>query len=391
MRILYLFVFFLCLTSQTAVFARTWHVPTDAPTIQAGVDSASAGDDVLVAPGIYPEHDIVMKARIWLHTESGPGATMVDTEGLGRGFVCVGIDVETIIEGFTIANGFADGYENGGGLSSVESRLILRDCRIETCRANVGGGIYLEASNAQLERCQIRDCLAQAGGGIWAYPATLSLTECVLLENITYVGAGGIYARETDLAVDRSIIFGNVAGFQFGGGILCVQCPQIMIRECLVAHNTSSEWSGASGIHIGHSFGQIRGCTVVGNRGWHPEDPAIAISESAEVEIARTIIAFNQGSALECEDSQVAVHCSDSYGNTYGDELCGDDLGGNISADPLFCDQELGDYTLDTNSPCLPGNHPDGSDCGLIGALEEGCGATSVQEATWGRIKAGYR
>ena len=38
------------------------------------------------------------------------------------------------------------------------------------------------------------------------------------------------------------------------------------------------------------------------------------------------------------------------------------------SADLLFCDAENGDYTLDACSPCLPGNHPDGVDCGLIGA-----------------------
>jgi len=64
------------------------------------------------------------------------------------------------------------------------------------------------------------------------------------------------------------------------------------------------------------------------------------------------------------------------------------DLGGNFSLDPLFCDPENGDYKLDCNSPCLPGNHPDGVDCGLIGALGQGCGATAVEQTSWGRIKA---
>ena len=54
-------------------------------------------------------------------------------------------------------------------------------------------------------------------------------------------------------------------------------------------------------------------------------------------------------------------------------------------------DPEGGDYTLNASSPCLPGNHPDGVDCGLIGALGEGCGAVPVKEKTWGRIRAGYR
>ena len=44
-------------------------------------------------------------------------------------------------------------------------------------------------------------------------------------------------------------------------------------------------------------------------------------------------------------------------------------------------------------SPCLPGNHPDGYDCGLIGAWGEGCscGPNRRQPTTWGSIKSTYR
>ena len=37
---------------------------------------------------------------------------------------------------------------------------------------------------------------------------------------------------------------------------------------------------------------------------------------------------------------------------------------GNFSAAPLFCDLASGDLTLESSSPCLPGHHPGGSDCG---------------------------
>ena len=53
-------VLILSVLFSSPLFANTWHVPVDAPTIQAGVDAASAGDTVLVACGTYFEHDIVM-------------------------------------------------------------------------------------------------------------------------------------------------------------------------------------------------------------------------------------------------------------------------------------------------------------------------------------------
>jgi hypothetical protein len=51
---------------------------------------------------------------------------------------------------------------------------------------------------------------------------------------------------------------------------------------------------------------------------------------------------------------------------------------GNISADPLLCDAANGDYRLDAASPCAPLNSPAG--CGLIGALDVGCGITAIDE-----------
>ena len=67
------------------------------------------------------------------------------------------------------------------------------------------------------------------------------------------------------------------------------------------------------------------------------------------------------------------------YGNSGGDWVgCiadQDGINGNFCEDPLFCDPTSGDFTLDRSSSCLPGNHPSGEDCGLIGALEQACGA----------------
>jgi hypothetical protein len=136
-------------------------------------------------------------------------------------------------------------------------------------------------------------------------------------------------------------------------------------------------------------LGEIVACTVTENLGEYGAEAVLL--EQSDVDVDRTIVAFNGNAAFTCILSDVTVRCSDVYGNTGGDDLCGTDLGGNFSLDPLFCDPENGDYTLDGCSPCLPGNHPHGFDCGLIGALGQGCGATATEETSWGRIKSLYR
>lgn len=50
---------------------------------------------------------------------------------------------------------------------------------------------------------------------------------------------------------------------------------------------------------------------------------------------------------------------------------------------------ELGDYSLHENSPYTSGNSP--LPCGLVGAIDVGCGLVSVEPATWGRLKSFYR
>jgi hypothetical protein len=373
--------------------SRTWHVPSDAPTIQAGIDSAAVGDDVLVSPGEYLEHDLVMKSGIWVHSEQGPSVTTVDANGAGVGFHCTDLQETATIEGFGVVNGH-NTEGGGGGVRCVNSNLLVRDCLITDCDASGdGGGIYAWDSNVEIEACRVANCSGNQGGGVYVLsgsPLTVRVADCEILDNEAASG-GGIVALGYEVTIVRCVVSGNVASWGPGGGIGC-SSPILVIQDCLITGNSETVLGGMSGLAVGPaSSGMISGCTVAGNTGWNADDAAVLVYDS-DITIDRTVIAFNDGRALHCDyDSQVSVHCCDSYGNTDGDDLCGEDLGGNFSADPLFCDAENGDYTLDGSSPCLPGNHPDGVDCGLIGAFEQGCGAIPVQETTWGRVKSLYR
>ena len=62
------------------------------------------------------------------------------------------------------------------------------------------------------------------------------------------------------------------------------------------------------------------------------------------------------------------------------------DSGGNIVADPYFCDLAGGIFTLAEDSPAL--SHP----AGPLGAFPlPGCGPVSMERITWGRIKTLYK
>ena len=78
----------------------------------------------------------------------------------------------------------------------------------------------------------------------------------------------------------------------------------------------------------------------------------------------------------------VSIACSDVQGGQAGIDNTDGVLNwgaGNFDLDPLFCNAAGGNYTLQADSPCLPGQHPDNVDCGLIGAWGAGgCGSVFV-------------
>jgi hypothetical protein len=97
------------LTLCSPVSASTWNVPADAPTIQAGIDSASAGDTVLVACGTYAE-SVELKPGITLSSETGL-PDCVTIESGSRTVVHCGstVDSTTLIQGVTILGASDDG------------------------------------------------------------------------------------------------------------------------------------------------------------------------------------------------------------------------------------------------------------------------------------------
>ena len=135
--------------------ATTWSVPSpECPTIQAGIDSAAAGDTVLVACGTYTWTGegtgesgtlIRMKSGVWLRSETGlPDCVTIDAENQGRILYC-GYKSDSVIEGFTFAGGTKSA--GGGAIYCSYSSLTVLHCVFSGNSAADGGGMYCQSSS----------------------------------------------------------------------------------------------------------------------------------------------------------------------------------------------------------------------------------------------------
>ncbi|HEU0245231.1 MAG TPA: right-handed parallel beta-helix repeat-containing protein [Candidatus Limnocylindrales bacterium] len=86
----------------------TIHVPADRPTIQAGVDAASPGDLVLVAPGTYPESVLVRTPYLTIRGEDRNGVILDGEQKRANGIHVVEAD------GVVLENLTAHGYQLNG-------------------------------------------------------------------------------------------------------------------------------------------------------------------------------------------------------------------------------------------------------------------------------------
>ncbi len=355
-HVLLLSVCFL-LTACTAS-ARTWIIQPDstgdAPTIQAGIDSASAGDTVMVACGTYRECDISIKSGIYLTSETGTAdCVTIDAEWLGgRVFYCFGVDSTTTVVGFTAAEGSADGW--GGGLYCYGSHPRFTNCTLWSNYAEVGaGGAYLKLSSPVFAGCVFSENYhVNAGapaGGIYAIGGSPKFTDCVFSDNGT--------------------------GLCTCGGVFCDDSCTATFENCLFARNVGG-MGGALSL-LSDSYAELTNCTFSENFDYTDRGGGVECDVRSSALLNNCIVAFSlsgQGVWWDGTGEEPVLVCCDLYGNADGDWVgpIADQYGinGNISEDPLFCDPESDDYHLDEDSPCAPAQQPV---CGLIGAFGAGC------------------
>ncbi|MHC4739840.1 MAG: LamG-like jellyroll fold domain-containing protein [Planctomycetota bacterium] len=203
-----------------AASADELHVPSQYVTIQAAIDAAVNGDEVIVADDTYTgtgnkNLDFNSKA-ITVRSENGPQACVIDCENTGRGaYFSDGEGASSILKGFAIING---NESRGGGIYITNSSPTIINCIIKDNYASSSGGIggagfYITGSSAnpRIINCIIDNNITPGdGGGVeGTYGASLSLINCTIVRNQSDNAPGVGCHVDCDVVLTNTVVWYN--------------------------------------------------------------------------------------------------------------------------------------------------------------------------------------
>lgn len=221
------------------------HVPSDAPTVQAGIDAASNGDTVLVASGTYNEN-IDFKGKAITVTSGASdvsAATMVILNGSDDGPVVTlstNEPASAVLNGFTIQGGHASlaSQKNGGGIYISGAAPQITNNLV---RANLGCGIAAFNGASPIIRGNIsRENSADSTGG----------SQCAGPQSqVGQPGIGIALIQPGDVVVDSNLVESNtcIASSRVTcgtTGIYVLAGGVISIKNNTIRNNFSNDTAG---------------------------------------------------------------------------------------------------------------------------------------------------
>jgi len=333
-RLLLIGLFLLILTTMST--AKTIRIPAQQTTIQAGIQAATHGDTVLVAPGTYLENinfqgkNIVVASHFILNNNP---QTIEETQILGINppdpdtASCVvfysGEDSTALLQGFTISGG---------------KGTLWIDTQLPDYKWRGGGGIFIFKSSPTIKNNRLINNFVTnrsgvngaQGGGLLTYGGNPLIQDNFFSGNQADYGAG-VVIDYSGARVRRNIIYRNAGGQAYGGAGIWVigqGAAPILIENNTIVENASSGTSGAYAGKGGAMFVWLGQVTARNNIIWGNTQS-------------------QGGPIFEAEAGRAFVSFSDVEGGFPGV--------GNIDADPLFTDDN---FNLAANSPCIDSGDP---------------------------------
>ncbi len=268
---------------------QTRLVPHEYPTIQAAIDAAWPGDEILVSPGTYNEAINLLGKRLELRSTDGPEQTTIDASGLDASVVLAvnGEAPGTRIDGFTITGGTGTPWPD----------------------SPYGGGVLVEGAFLHIENCIITENTASQGGGIYIspIPGTDQTAGITLVDSTISFNTGpGIRVLSASFVAHNTRIESNEGGV--GGALIVTGNGEALLTDCQVRENVGS-------------FGAV----VI----WHDSDFAAA----------DTLFCDNEPEHIN--DNFASGNWNDLGGNEFLDECPPDPIPGDINGDGVVDSSDL--------------------------------------------------
>lgn len=415
--------------------AKRIFVPTNQPTIQAGINSSVSGDSVIVENGHYFERvrfngkAILLGSRFVLDQDTlHIVGTMIDANDTGSAITCGnGEGPNSRIVGLTLQNGRGavldspdprwGGGEGGGGLlcdgsSPTISYCIVRDCWFSGIAAEHGG-------EPTILHCQLpNNSILGIGSGV------ITIDYCPFISSAGAFAVGSLHVSHSTVGIAYTQLSSNatlslsdctLGSLQLSAStsswsntaIRCSIQSVSLLDGYLNATACSILDSAFATAFTGQSVLNLKRCTVarlgVGLGSIATADSTVISSLAAdnvgEFKFVRsTILGPIQVNYLYLDScivdvpssyssaivpptvATLHVRSSNIFGYNYsafpqGASFSAVDTSGIQYLNPRFCDQPHGDYSLASNSPCLPPNNAWSTQMGAMGI---GCATRSI-------------
>ena len=302
--------------------AEVMQVPGQYQSLQDAVQAASPGDILIVAPGTYRlffDNLLVGKEEITIRSSAGPEQTIIQGRG-SKPIITIAQRSRAVIEGFTIIRETASDQmpaQGGAIYCSAGSSPIIKNNIIKNNRAVFGAGVYCDVqSTPEIRGNTFSGNVADtSGGAIFTEHSRALITGNMFQENRAGSSGGALACNR-----DSSRIYGNIFwknSADYGGAISCDRAAGWIYNNTIVSNSA------------------LKGAGIMVDRG--------------SVRLLNLIFYDNSRGDLFLKRTGPAGR--PMFSDVQEREFAG--VNGNISADPMFVDQQAGDFRLKPDSPCI--------------------------------------
>jgi len=326
-------------------------------TIQAAIDEAADGHEIVAAEGTYNENvNFGNKNIILKSTKPDDPAVVAGTiiDGGASGPVVTFGGSETsaaVLTGFTLTNGWD--VTAGGGVAGNGTGATISKCVITANWSEYGGGISY--CNGYISDCVISDNESSSGSGGGFYGCDGTIRACRIVGNSASTVGGGLHNCAAN--VKDCIISANTAEQGGGGAYWYNTGVAATLTNCTFVHN-SCEYSGGGAVHAFGATVFLKNCILWANQTGDPTGHEIAVhGVDGVVDV----------SYCDVEGGQSEVQVGQDATLVWGL--------GNMDDDPQFVDADGPDEDPDTwqdndyhilpRSPCI-----DRADSGLVSTTD---------------------